>query len=129
MSRTNCNPAAIAAPVGTYSHGVSVEGPGRWLHVAGQIGLAPDGRLGKGFEEQAQLAWTNLVAVLKEARMEVADLIKLTSYLVEPEHMSLLGAVRAPFLGEARPASTVVIVKALAKPEWLFEVDAVAWHP
>ncbi|MEO7242681.1 MAG: RidA family protein [Variovorax sp.] len=128
MSRVDRNSATIAAPVGTYSHGVSVEGPGKWLHVAGQVGLSPDGRLGDGFEAQARLAWTNLVAVLKDARMEVADLVKVTSYLVEPEHMSLLGPVRAPFLGAARPASTVVIVKALARPEWLFEVDAVAWR-
>jgi len=39
-----------------------------------------------------------------------------------------LNAVRAPFLGDARPASTLLVVQALARPEWLFEVEAVAYR-
>ena len=122
------NPGAIAAPLGAYSHGVSAAGGGRWLHVAGQIGLRADGSLASGFAAQADVAWGNLVAVLSDAGMSVADLVKVTHYLVPGTSLADYNPVRSKYLGDARPASTLIVVHALARPEWLFEVDAVAWH-
>ena len=55
--------------------------------------------------------------------------VKVTTYLVDGADMSKLGPVRGGFLGDARPASTLVVVKALARPEWLFEVEATAFLP
>ena len=101
---------------------------GQWLHVSGQIGVRPDGTLGAGFSEQARLAWENLMAVLAAARMDESHLIKLTTYLTDAADLKDLNPVRSGFLKEARPASTLIIVKALARPEWLFEVDAVAYR-
>ncbi len=48
--------------------------------------------------------------------------------LVE-DSFAKLGPVRGAFLGTARPASTLVVAKALARPEWLFEVEATAFKP
>ncbi len=126
---TIVNPPTVAAPAGPYSQGVMVQGPGTWLHVAGQIGVDAQGVLQEGFEAQARQAWTNLVAVLAAAGMDVSHLVKVTTYLVDGADMSRLGPVRGAFLGEARPASTLVVVKALARPEWLFEVEATAFLP
>ena len=128
MNRT-LSPASVAAPVGPYSQGIASSGPGTWLHVAGQIGVTADGRLLDGFEAQARQAWTNLVAVLAEAGMDVSHLVKVTTYLVDASHLPLLGPVRGAFLGEARPASTLIVAQALARPEWLFEVEASAFLP
>lgn len=125
---TKHNPSTIAAPAGLYSNGVSAPGGGRWLHIAGQVAIAPDGTVPEDFEQQAHLAWRNLVAVLEDAGMTVADLVKVNHFLVRPGDMAAYAAVRSGYLGEARPASTAIIVRALANPQWMVEVDAVAWR-
>lgn len=124
---TLLNPGTVVAPAGPYSQGVVVEGPGRWMHIAGQVGIDREGKLQEGFEAQARQAWTNLVAVLAAAGMDVSHLVKVTTYLVDGADMARLGPVRGAFLGDARPASTLVVAKALARPEWLFEVEAIAF--
>jgi enamine deaminase RidA (YjgF/YER057c/UK114 family) len=129
MTSRKLNPSAIAAPAGMYSHGVLAPNAGQWLSVSGQIGMRPDGSLGTGFAEQARIAWENLMAVLAAAQMDESHLVKLTSYLVDGADLKHLNPVRSVFLKDARPASTLVVVKALAKPEWLFEVEAVAYKP
>lgn len=126
---TIITPANVAAPAGPYSHGVASSGPGTWLHIAGQVGIDAEGRLREGFEAQAHQAWTNLVAVLVAAGMDVSHVVKVTTYLVDGADMAKLGPVRMGFLGAARPASTLVVAKALARPEWLFEVEATAFRP
>jgi enamine deaminase RidA (YjgF/YER057c/UK114 family) len=83
----------------------------------------------EGFEAQARAAWQNLLAILRDAGMGVEHLVKVNSYLVEASHLPLLGKVRTEFQQSARPASTLVVVKALARPEWVYEVDAVAFRP
>lgn len=122
------NPSGVAAPVGLYSHGVLAPARGHWLHVSGQIGLRPDGTLAPTFAEQAQLAWGNLMAVLGAAQMNAEHLVKVTTFLIDQANLSALGAVRSQFLGDARPASTLLIVAALARPEWLIEIEAVAYR-
>ena len=121
------NPATMAPPAGAYSNGISAPGSGRWLHIAGQVGIAADGTLPEDFEQQAHLVWSNLLAVLADAGMSVANLVKINHFLVRPNDMAAYATVRAGYLADARPASTVLIVQALAKPQWLVEVDAVAW--
>lgn len=128
MTSQKLNPPAIAAPVGAYSHGVLAPATGQWLHVSGQIGVRPDGSLGSGFAEQARLAWENLVAVLTAANMDASHLVKVTTFMTDAGDLKDLNPVRSAFLGEARPASTLLIVKALARPDWLFEVEAVAYR-
>jgi len=126
MATTKLNPPTIAAPAGAYSHGVIASEGGEWLYVSGQIGVLPDGTTANGFAEQARVAWTNLVAILEAANMDVGHLVKVTTFMTDAGDLKELNPVRSVFLGEARPASTLVIVKALARPEWLIEVEAVA---
>ncbi|MBS0451597.1 MAG: RidA family protein [Proteobacteria bacterium] len=123
------HPERIAPPMGPYSHGIVCSGPGRWLHIAGQIGVTAEGVLQDGFEAQARQAWDNLCAVLQAAGMDVSHLVKVTSFVVDATHLPLLGPVRSGFLGAARPASTLLVVQALAKPGWLYEVEATAFRP
>ena len=58
-----------------------------------------------------------------------ADIVKITTYVVnyKPEHRAVIGKARAPFFASGTPpASTLVGVTALALPEWLVEIEAVA---
>lgn len=125
---TLLNPPSIAAPLGLYTHAIAVDRPGRWLHVSGQVGVRPDGSLPDAFDTQVEVAWTNLCAVLAEAGMDVSHLVKVTTYLVDESDLPALGPVRSRFLAGARPASTLIVVKALARPGWRVEVEAVAFR-
>ena len=123
------NSPAIAPPVGAYSHAVRTSGPGQWLHIAGQIGVDKQGALVSGVQAQADAAWGNLVAILEDAGMGVQDLVKITTYLLDSNDLAAVNAVRKQYLGEYRPAATLIVVKELARPEWLFEIEAVAFKP
>ena len=119
------NPSNLfAAP--TYSHGIEVPPNARWLYVSGQVGAGADGKPRDGVEAQTDQAWRNLKAVLAAAGMGMEDVVKITTYLTDENSVAGYRKGRAQHLGDHRPASTLVIVKRLAEPAWLVEVEAVA---
>ena len=120
------NPKSIAAPLGAYSHGVEVPAGARWLHIAGQVGMKPDGTLAAGAEGQCDQIWRNIRAILEEAGMGMRDLVRINSFLVRPEDIAVARTVRAKYLDGHEPASTLLVVARLAGPELLMEIEAVA---
>ena len=123
----NRDVAALArSPTGPFSHGVETPGNARWLHISGQIGVAPDGKVPAEFEAQAEQCWRNVKAVLAAAGMGVENLVKCTHFLTRAEDVATYGKVRARQLGEARPASTLLVISALARPGLYVEVEAIA---
>ncbi|WGF87184.1 RidA family protein [Marinivivus vitaminiproducens] len=123
------NPSALYDPrPNGYSHVVVSEPGGRLIHVAGQGGEDRDGRLAKGFQGQVAQAFANLRAALASADASPADVVKLTTYIVDHDETklaTLADELRRTF-GEAFPAQTLVPVSRLALDGMLFEVDAVA---
>jgi 2-iminobutanoate/2-iminopropanoate deaminase len=120
------NPPGVAAPSGPYSHGVETPPNARWLHIAGQVGVAPDGTVPADVEAQADQCWRNIKTILAAAGMGVENLVKCTHFLTRAQDVAAYGKVRARHLGDARPASTLLVISALARPELLVEVEAVA---
>ena len=120
------NPESIAAPISVYTHAIEMPASARWLHISGQIGMTPDGQIAQGIEAQSEVAWQNLIAILESADMGLENLVKVTAFLVDEADVPAYGAVRTRAIGEARPASTLLIVKALASPDFLVEVEAIA---
>ncbi len=120
------NPPTVAAPAGNYSQGIEVPPNARWLFIAGQLGMTPDGKLSDGIDAQAAQAFANIVAMLAAAGMGPADLVKMTIFLTDERSIPVMRTAREKVLGGARPASTLLVVKALASPEFLIEVEAVA---
>jgi 2-iminobutanoate/2-iminopropanoate deaminase len=120
------NPAGVAGPFGTYSHGVEVEAPARFVFGAGQTGVDTDGRIGEGIEEQSRLVWRNVEGVLAGAGMGIRDIVQLNMLLVNRDDLVTARSVREEVLDGHRPASTLVFVAGLAHPDWLIEVDFVA---
>ena len=120
------NPETVCKPFSRYHHGALVEGHGRWLHISGQVGARPDGQLEQGFEAQATQAWANLIAVLEAGGMERKDLVKVNVFLTRAGDVAASRAIRDAALKGAAPASTLLVVAALARPDILFEVEAVA---
>ena len=78
------------------------------------------------FEAQVRQAWSNLLAVLAAANMELGDLAKVSVYLTRASDYAAYAALRGEFLGTHKPASTLIVAKALARPEWKFEIEAIA---
>jgi enamine deaminase RidA (YjgF/YER057c/UK114 family) len=120
------NPQTIAEPIGTYSHGVEVPPNARWLYVAGQVGMRKDGAVPSTIEEQTEVAWQNVLAILAAAGMGVTDVVKITQFLVNLDDFPKYAATRAKFLAGHRPASTGLVIRSLVRPEYLVEVEAVA---
>ena len=113
-------------PLGLYSHAVEIPPGARVLYIAGQVGSGPDGVMREGFEAQFVQMWENLLAHLQAAGMDSADLVNVNTYLLDEADLPAFRALRTRFIPDPPPASTVLIVKALAKPDWLVEIDAVA---
>jgi 2-iminobutanoate/2-iminopropanoate deaminase len=120
------SPNTVAPPAGPYSNAVEIPATARILYLAGQVGTAPDGSMAADVEGQADQCWKNITAILAAAGMGVENLVKCTHYLTRPEDVAVYGKVRARHLGEARPASTLLVISALARPGMLVEVEALA---
>ncbi len=120
------NPNTIVPAFSSYSLGVEASAGARWLHVSGQVGVAPDGVLAEGPESQMETAFQNILAILGSAGMGPHDLVKVTVLLTRSEDIGLYRQVRDRMLAGATPASTLLVVAALADPNWLVEIEAVA---
>jgi 2-iminobutanoate/2-iminopropanoate deaminase len=116
----------VASQIGKYSDAVEVPPNARWLYTAGTPGLALDGNLPNDVSGQAEIAWTHIIAMLAKANMGVNDLVKVTHYLLRAEDIPAYVQVRTKFLGDARPASMLLIVPELVKPNFLLEIEAIA---
>jgi reactive intermediate/imine deaminase len=121
------SPETLAAPFG-YSHVVDATGS-RIVYVSGQVPLDRDGQLvGEGdFDAQARQVFENLSAALAAADASWADVVKLTYFLVDVSRIASVRAIRDEYVDTSRPpASTLVEVSGLFRPEVLIEVEAVA---
>ena len=122
----------IPAPAGVrpsdgYTHVVT--GPGRLVAIAGQMPFDAEGRVvGTGDPAaQARQVFENMGRCLHAAGATFADVVKLGWYVTDVAHVPVFLAVRDEFVDTARPpASTVVGVVALFRPDLLLEVDGFA---
>jgi 2-iminobutanoate/2-iminopropanoate deaminase len=120
------NPSTIAPPGGRYTHAIEVPPGARWLVVSGQVGVAPDGSTPGDIGGQTENCFRNIRAILENAGMSLADVVKLTVFLTGEDEIAGFRAARDRMIGEALPASTLVVVSRLARPEWRVEIEALA---
>lgn len=120
------NPDGVPGPFATYAHGVEVEGPATFLFGAGQTGVAPDGTVPDGIEDQARLVWANMKKILEEADMGIRDIVQLNMLLIDRADRDGAMVVRDDELGPHRPASTLMYISGLANPAWKIEIDFIA---
>ena len=102
------------------------------VYVRGQVGqdLETSESVGIGDPAaQAERAMANIDLLLTEAGSRLEHLVKLTIYLVDPRYREQVYRVIGQWTEGVHPISTGVVVSALARPEWLVEVDAVAVIP
>lgn len=123
------NPPAVHKPTG-YTHAVKTPRC-KLVFVSGQVALDAKGELvGAGdFARQAEQVFRNLEEVLRASGASFRDVVKMNSYVVglTPERRDQWRAVRNKFAWmQNPPASTLIGVQALARPEFLLEVEVIA---
>ncbi len=121
------NPKGLAQPTG-YTHLV-IAPDGRTVYIAGQVALDSAGKVvGKGdFAAQAEQVFRNLQLALESVGGSTADLVKTTTFVTDIGNLAALREVRTRYLARNRPpASTLVAVSSLARPELLIEIEGVA---
>ena len=126
MSRREIRAQGQPEPLSHYTDAVRVEGP--LLFVSGVLPVDEDSRLvgGDDVVAQARQAFANLGAVLAAGGAAYADVVKVTVFLTDVADRPRINPVREDVFGEARPASTLIEVAALAVAGAKIEVEAVA---
>ncbi|MBV9287858.1 MAG: RidA family protein [Hyphomicrobiales bacterium] len=123
------NPDSIHPPFANYAHGVEVAPPARIVFCSGQLGVGANGAVPEAVEDQARLCFRAIGAILADAGMSLADLVRLSAYVSAAEYMSGYMKVRDEFVSRPPPASTLMIVQGFARPEFKVEIEAVAARP
>jgi enamine deaminase RidA (YjgF/YER057c/UK114 family) len=129
MQKQFLNPDGLLKP-GAYTPAIRVTG-GSTIYISGQVSQDVQGQVvGAGdVLAQTEQVYRNLGIALAAAGASFTDVVKLNVYVVnyKPEHRALLQAVREKHVSKSNPpASTLIGVQALARPEFLVEIEAVA---
>jgi 2-iminobutanoate/2-iminopropanoate deaminase len=109
-----------------YAQGVAVGASERTVYVSGQVGIDPDGVPEQGIEAQTRRAVQNVHAVLAEAGLGPESIASQRVYLTSAESVPGFIEAAAAFVGSDPPATTMLVVAALADPALLVEIEAVA---
>jgi 2-iminobutanoate/2-iminopropanoate deaminase len=118
----------LAEPISHYTDGVEAGG---FLYVSGMLPVDADGQLvGAGDPiRQTEQVLDNVAAVLRAAGAGFEDVVRVGVFLRDIADRERINSVRRRYFGDARPASTLVEVSALAVPGALVEIEAVARIP
>ena len=119
-------PASVRAPFGRYSHGIAVPAGSRFVYTSGQLGVRADDSVPESIEEQAEVCFEAIRAILAEGGMAMSDIVRLSAFVTKREDMRRYMSVRDRYVGDPLPASTLYIVTGFTRPEFLVEIEAVA---
>lgn len=115
-------PKAPAA-IGPYSQAVQ---SGNLLFVSGQLGIDPQsGNMAEGFEAQTKLVFSHLQAILEEAGMSFANVVKASVFLKDMNDFALLNDIYAGYFEAPFPAREAIQVARLPK-DGLVEISIMA---
>jgi len=120
------NPTTIAAPPSNFVHAVEVPAGARTLYISGQTGVNADGSIPEGTNEQADIAWQNLIEILKAADMGVENIVKITVLVTDASDNTVAREKRTQYAGQYQGTSTFMVVAGLANPKLKFEIEAIA---
>jgi enamine deaminase RidA (YjgF/YER057c/UK114 family) len=117
-----------------FSHGIVVDGPARLVFLAGQVAFdrhGPARRLvGVGDPAaQTRQAIENVRTLLRQAGGDLRDVVEMTVYATSADLMEAAGRVAQEYFADPLPAQSFIVVKALARPELLVEIRAIAALP
>jgi enamine deaminase RidA (YjgF/YER057c/UK114 family) len=120
-------PKGLSDPRPRYTQAIMTK-PGRLLFIAGQTASDTNGNVvGKGdIETQATQVMQNIKTVLNEVGGSLQDVVKTTTYITDIKYREGLHKARSRFFEKDPPTSTLIVVKGLAREEYLVEIEAIA---
>ena len=120
------NPENVFPPYRNYSHAVEIKVDSRLLIISGLNGYEHDGKtMPESFEEQGELIWKHIGTILSSAGLNYQDIVSIRTYLADPSYDEANVKLRMKYLGNHRPALTVICCQLLEK-KWKLEVEVMA---
>ena len=121
-----CAPGVFDPP--GYTQCIKVTGAQAIIFLAGQVAYDKDGKPAHSgdFKAQARAVFSAVKAQVEAAGGTLANVVKITSYLTDVGQRPAFREIRDAFLGKKGPASTMIGVAALAHPDYLIEIEAIA---
>jgi enamine deaminase RidA (YjgF/YER057c/UK114 family) len=120
------SPESVTPPYGPYSHVATVAANAELLFLSGQVGERRDGTLPETIEEQYLETVKTIAAILEAEGLGPQNIVKLTTYVVEPIAADRLREARQSVFGDIAPAATLLFVPRLASEGYLVEVETIA---
>ena len=80
-------------------------------------------------KSRRSLCFRNIEAVLKDAGLGFADVVRINAFVTGREHLKGYMAARDQFISDPPPASTLMIVGGFSRPEFLVEIEVIAAGP
>jgi 2-iminobutanoate/2-iminopropanoate deaminase len=118
----------VPSDFASFSDVVAVDGPGRWIHVSGQVGMDADGKVEGDLAAQTNATFDHIERALGKVGAGMGDVVKITVYLTSLDDYASFSAVRAERFGDTLPASAAVQVAGLLLGAEV-EIDALAFVP
>ncbi len=116
-------------PASGFSDAVTAVGPGRLIHVAGNVGFGADGKVvSGGMGDEAKATFDNIERTLQEAGADMSHVVKINAFVTSLDEYPDYASERARRFGEQLPASATVQVAGLMVGAQI-EIDAVAFVP
>ena len=112
----------------TYTQGIKVQQAQTILILSGQVAYTPDGGVAcRGdFRGQARGAFAAIKALVESQGGTMANVVKITTFVTDMGYRADFALVRQEFFEMKGPASTLVEISALAHPDWMIEIEAIA---
>ncbi len=126
MNRRALLPPVVAAPFGNYSQGLLVPKKEAFLVTSGQLGIRPNGTIPIDVTAQAEICFEACRAILEQAGMSFADVVRIAAFVTKREDFAAYMAVRDRYVSRPFPASTLIVVSGFTRPEFLVEVEITA---
>ncbi len=123
---TPVNPRELAPPAASYSHAYVSPAGSSLIHTSGVVPIRRDGSVPAGIVDQVEVVWANIRTILGAAGFLMSEVVSVTTYVVAGEDLGDVMAARDRAMAGHRPASTLVVVPQLARPEWRVEIAVVA---
>ncbi len=125
---TRTNPKTISKPFTDYAHVVTVEGAKKLVFCAGQVAADVDGKVlpPDDFPAQTKMVMKNLKNALAAGGAKLSDVTKVTIYICNPHDVPKARAILHDYFGKHPPGSTLCILRGLANPNFLLEIEAIA---
>jgi 2-iminobutanoate/2-iminopropanoate deaminase len=125
---TRKSPKGAHKPFANYSHVVTAQDANKFVFCAGQVAADPTGKVlpPDDFAAQTKMVMENLRLALAEGGADFKDVVKVTIFICNPHDVGKARAILQDYFGANPPASTLCVLRGLASPHFLLEVEAIA---